>query len=49
MEAMMATAADPKDYLTLEKGGHGQRLFATQGRALRRVILAFVGVEAPSS
>jgi pimeloyl-ACP methyl ester carboxylesterase len=42
MEAMYATAPEPKDYLTLDRGGHGQRLFESQGRHLRRVILTFV-------
>lgn len=42
MAAMYETAADPKDYMTFERGGHGQRLFEAHGGPLRRIILEFV-------
>jgi pimeloyl-ACP methyl ester carboxylesterase len=42
MERMFATAAEPKDFMSFEKGGHGQRLFEARGGPLRRTILRFL-------
>jgi pimeloyl-ACP methyl ester carboxylesterase len=45
MESMYRTAAEPKDFMSFEKGGHGQRLFEASGGPLRRTILAFLREE----